>query len=372
MSNIHEMLSLNGGSFARAEKMALDLIAKGDAKVWLDLALLFAAQGKQPGLRQAQAEYAKHYPDCPRLAFGRTWLKLHDGDLQGGLEHIEAGRACGTLGDPDIAKLSQPKWDGKAELRAKTVLLYGEGGQGDQMMGLRSAQALKARGAAVVVACTSSLMSLFRRAPGVDLVVQTEAAGGVAYDYWVPMMSSFRLCGATWETLWPGVYLTAQDRYGLWERIIPQRPGELRVGIRFSGNPEFEHEQLRWFPPELLLRAVDVAGVQLYSLQKELPSVALPSSTVDLEPLLGDWEQTAAAIDRLDLVITSCTSIAHLAAAMGKPTWVVVPAMPYYPWARPGSRSDWYPTVTLFRQECYGEWQKPFDTIHKELRQCVG
>jgi hypothetical protein len=73
------------------------------------------------------------------------------------------------------------------------------------------------------------------------------------------------------------------------------------------------------------------------------------------------------AMDQLDLVISSCTSIAHLSAAMGKETWVVVPAMPYYPWARPGRKSDWYPSVTLFRQKCFGEWIPPF----VEIKECL-
>ena len=149
---------------------------------------------------------------------------------------------------------------------------------------------------------------------------------------------------------------------------MPRKEGVLNVGLRWSGNPKFEHEQLRKFPPKLMLDLCDIPGIQFYSLQKEDQQL-LPASVTDLEPLLGTWGCTASAIQRMDLVITSCTAVAHLAAGMGKPTWVVVPVMPYYPWARPGSKSDWYPTVKLFRQECYGEWWKPFDEISKNLRE---
>jgi hypothetical protein len=303
-------------------------------------------------------------PTCPRYLFGKSWLDLYDGDING-LAHIEAGRAIGNLGDPRLSQIRGRRWDGIASLHGKTVVFYCEGGQGDQMMAMRSAQRLQARGAIVVVACQKSLTSLARRMPGVSAVIESEAINALTYDYYVPGLSSFRLCGATWDNLWAGPYLSARDPQGLWARIIPR--DKLNVGIRWSGLPDFEHEQLRRFPPSLMFDAVNVPGVRLYSLQKDDPQPDLPETVTDLEPLLGDWEQTAAAIQQLDLVITSCTSIAHLAAAMGKPTFVVVPAMPYYPWARPGNKSQWYPNVTLFRQRCYGQWEQPFKELHDAL-----
>jgi hypothetical protein len=188
-------------------------------------------------------------------------------------------------------------------------------------------------------------------------------------------MSSFGLLKRNWDNLWTGEYIKAPElswHHNPWTRIIGN-PGAIadgrvdvpkpaHIGLRWRGNPEFEHEQLRWFPPELLFNAVKGHG-PLWSLQKEDPQTNVPDSVVNLEPLLGNWEQTALAINQLDLVITSCTGVAHLSAAMGKPTWVIVPAMPYYPWARPGNTSQWYPTVRLFRQKCYDKWKEPFDEL---------
>ena len=370
MANIHQMLSMNGGSFKKAEQMALGMIAKGQTDVWLDLALLMHAQGNAEGSKQAQAEYAKHSPDCPRLRFGQTWFKLYDGDLEAGLKHIEAGRVVGCLGERDFSKFEYPRWQGNTELAGKTVLLYGEGGHGDQIMGLRSARWLKELGAReVIVACSKPLMGLFaaQRKYG---VVDMEHAFACKADYWLPMMSSYRLCKRTWETLWTGPYIEKPGS-DIWEAIIHSKrlslPHCLNVGIRWRGNPEFEHEQLRCFPPELMFKVTELKDATFWSLQKDERQAELPERVFDLEPLLGNWEQTAAAIGQLDLVITSCTSIAHLAAAMGKPTWVVVPAMPYYPWAQPGRTSRWYPSVTLFRQACYGQWIEPFQEVYECL-----
>jgi len=87
-----------------------------------------------------------------------------------------------------------------------------------------------------------------------------------------------------------------------------------------------------------------------------------------LQHILLSWEDTAACIENLDLVITSCTSVAHLAAAMGKPTWVIVPLLPYHIWAYGDEHSPWYKTTTrVFRQTKFGDWTEPFEKISEEL-----
>jgi len=380
MSNIHQMLSMGGGSFKRAEKLAREMIDRGQVDVWLDLALLYHAQGRIADCREAQAEYGKFFPDCPRLRFGQTWFKLYDGDIEAGLKHIEAGRVVGCLGEHDFSKFEYPRWQGDTDLNGKSVLLYGEGGAGDQIMGLRSARWLADMGARVIVACMKPLVGLFA-AQKDFAVMDMDHAFAARCDYWLPMMSSFGLLKRNWDNLWAGAYVKAPELswpHNPWAQIIGH-PGAIadgrmdvprpaHIGLRWRGNPEFEHEQLRWFPPELLFNAVKGHG-PLWSLQKEDPQTNVPDSVVNLEPLLGNWEQTALAINQLDLVITSCTGVAHLSAAMGKPTWVIVPAMPYYPWARPGNTSPWYPTVRLFRQKCYGKWEEPFDELYAALEE---
>ena len=126
---------------------------------------------------------------------------------------------------------------------------------------------------------------------------------------------------------------------------------------------------MRAFPFKGFYDAVNQEGVDLYSLQLSDSSHIDVSkyNITDLEEHLTDWEQTAGAIANLDLVITSCTSIAHLSAAMGKETWVIIPSMPYYVWAVPGSKSAWYDSVNLIRQEEFGNWDKPFTKVKQEL-----
>jgi hypothetical protein len=140
----------------------------------------------------------------------------------------------------------------------------------------------------------------------------------------------------------------------------------LKIGIRWSGNPEFEHEQHRRFPPELMIALSEIPNTSFYSLQRDENCIdGLPFS--DMRGQMKTWDDTSNIIADLDLVITSCTSIAHLAGAMGIPTWIVVPIMPYYTWVFPGNTSSWYNSVKLFRQEKYGKWDEPFLKIREEL-----
>jgi hypothetical protein len=366
MSDIHQMLSIAGGSFKRAEEIALEMIKMGNHIVLMDLVLLYHAQGKIIEAKQANMEYMKYYPDCPRGRFGQSWFKLYDGDLENGLDYVESGRAINCFGKNNFSKFICPRWNGDTGLEGKVVLLQGEGGQGDHIMAVRCVKVLKEKFGAkeVIVGCANSLMGLLYD-QGEFGVADGEYSWSIKVDYWLPMMSSFRLCKMTWDTLWPGPWIKA-PKSDIWDRIIPQ--DKLNIGIRWCGNPEFEHEQLRRFPAELMFDAIKGVDANFWSLQKDDPQTALPDNIVNLEQLLGDWRQTAAAIARMDLVISSCTSVAHLAAAMGKPTWVIVPVLSYYPWARPGSKTHWYPSITLFRQRCFGVWDEPFSEINQEIK----
>lgn len=329
----------------------------------LDLQLSANLQGNfEEGWRLSQI-LEKERPADNRAAFNRGWHYLRNGDLQKGFELIDRGRLEEVFGSPAVAG---EQWDGKKELQGKTVLLRGEGGFGDEIINVRFAKLLADRGAQVVVSCHSALVSLFSRVSGVGEVIPHGAIESARYDYWVPAMSAARWLGLTYETLPGGKYLSANPEYAeKWKKIVTSQ--KLKVGIRWSGNPKFEHEQHRKFPPEQLIDLHAIKNVQLYSLQRDNDIRDLPDEVIDLQHDLETFEDTAAAIERLDLVITSCTVTAHLAAALGKETWVIVPVLPYYLWALPGEKSPWYKSVRLFRQEQFGNWDKPLHTVRAML-----
>ena len=140
---------------------------------------------------------------------------------------------------------------------------------------------------------------------------------------------------------------------------------KFRIGLRWQGNPNFEHEQHRIFPPKLLFDSVKDFDIEFVSLQKDVGTELKPDWVKEVN--LDTWIDTQKEISKCDLVISSCTSIGHLSGAIGVPTWIIVPILPYYLWALPTDTTPYYNSVKLFRQEVYGNWSEPFDKIHNEL-----
>jgi hypothetical protein len=244
-----------------------------------------------------------------------------------------------------------------------------EAGFGDEMVYVRFAKELSERGGRVTIACSDGLKSMFSRILYASAVVDYKASLAMYHDYWAPSMSTPYILGTTYETLSGEPYLSAsQEAIDKFKLVV--NSDKLRVGVRWSGNPTFEHEQFRLFPEKLMFNAVNVDGIQAYSLQKDWDK-GYPEHIIPLDKYLNDWEDTAGAIGNMDLVISSCTSVAHLAAAMGKPTWIVVPILPYYTWALPINDSPWYDSVQLYRQEKINDWEPSFDKVNKDLKDFI-
>jgi hypothetical protein len=234
-----------------------------------------------------------------------------------------------------------PRWTGE-NLFGKTVLLHLEGGFGDQISGLRYIRELKKRGAEkVIVAGHMDLACLLPRMIDVVTFIDSRYESAIAHDYYVPSMRCVPDFGFEYSDIDGSPFLT---RY-----TFPQYKTVKHIGIRWAGNPIFTENHLRQIPPEFLF---NIPGT-LISLQKDT-SIKLPPHI--FTPTLNTWEDTARIIEKLDMVVSSCTSVAHLSAALGVPTIIIIPLLPYYLWALPGDKSPWYNSVTLIRQKNRGEW----------------
>jgi len=291
----------------------------------------------------------KETPTCQRAAFNRGWYYLRQGKLLEGHKLLDCGRTQDVFGNRHIGS-KQPIWNGEEG----TVLLNLEGGLGDQIKSYRFAFDLQKRGNRVVISCSPELASMFAEK---FTVVQPEAACGTYHDYWLPSMSAVVPLGYEYEDLKGTPYI---------ERTADAVPG--RIGVRWSGNPKFEHEQHRFFPADLMFDAVK--GYNCVSLQRDKDAELKPEWM--RQALLDDWQTTRKSISQCELVISSCTSVAHLAAAMGIETWIVVPVLSYYLWALPGDVTPYYNSVTLFRQQKYGSWKYPFENIKQDLEMRYG
>ena len=318
----------------------------------LDLQLAASTMGDfAEGWRLVQKLEAEE-PTNHRAAYNRGWYYLRQGQIQKGYQSMDRGRIVGVFGNsrPDVPT---PMWDGKSK---GTVMLYLEGGLGDQIHQIRYAKLIAEKGCKVVVSCTGPLASLFQGVEGVSAVVQHEATFGIYHDFWVAGMSAIVPLGLELKDISGSPYL---------EKPTSIKGRKKRIGLRWQGNSKFEAEHHKKFPYELMFDAIKDVDAEFISLQRDEGTEACPSWVKQVP--LNTWEDTRQAAASCDLVISACTSVSHLAAAMGVETWVVTPIMPYFLYALDGEKTPYYDSMKLIRQEVYGDWVAPFDKIKERL-----
>ena len=297
---------------------------------------------------------AAERPTDHRAAYNRSWYLLKQGKVREGYKEMDRGRFCGIIGEkhPDTP---MPEWDGKTK---GTILLYCDHGLGDQIHQVRYAKDLAARGNKVIVCCSGQLAQLFSQVEGVSAVIQHGAEYGIYHDFWAFAMVTPNYLGYEAADLSGAPYIPKPT-------VIKGR--KKRIGLRWQGNSKFEDDHNKRFPYQLLFDAVYGADYEFISLQRDEGADACPL-WVKRVPL-DSWQDTQTAVASCDLVISSCTSVSHLAAAMGVETWVVIPVMGYYLYALDGDKCPYYDSMTLFRQESFGDWKAPFDRIKTRLTQ---
>lgn len=359
-------------SYVTPEKAIEDLrknIPNQPLNARLDLQVFLNAMGREEESFEMSNQLLQIAPQDPRVLFNRGWHLIKRGELKNGMSLLEHGRALNSYGHPQLPSV-RPHWN-ISNGHNQRVHLVLEGGLGDQIIHFRFAQDLTEKfGCHVTVICDPSLAPLFTGQKWVAAVAQKEAALGIYHDSWLPGMSAALALQYEFKDLSGKPYLTASpSKVAEWKSLLMTK--KLKVGIRWAGNPKFEHQQLRRFPEDILFDLRHNPEIQLYSFQRDDGLLPLSEDIIDLGPHLKSWDDTAAAIEHMDLMISSCTSVAHASAALGKKTWVLVPALPYFIWAPPGRSSKWYDAVTLFRQDRYGDWENVREKLHSEFQQWI-
>lgn len=260
----------------------------------------------------------------------------------------------------DRRAFAKPQWTGGEDPAGRTVLLHAEQGHGDSIQFCRYAPRLAARGARVLLEAPSALASLFGTLGGVaQIVVSGEALP--PFDLHCPLMSlplAFRTTLADVPDTTP--YLAADPaRVRHWRGRAP-RSGRPRIGIAWSGRAAQRNDMHRSMPFDALapLLALDADFVVLQKevRERDRPAIAAHPRLVDPSAEIRDFADVAALIEDVDLVVSVCTSIAHVAGALGKPVWVLLSVAADWRWLRDRDDSPWYPTATLFRQTTLGDW----------------
>ena len=258
-------------------------------------------------------------------------------------------------------------WQGQA-LDGKTILVWAEQGIGDTINFARYLPLLQDLADTVVVAVQESLIALFVRSFSGLRVVGRSQRDTVEYDFQVPFLSLPCLFQTILDSVPATIpYFAVDKKYREKWRAHLVDDSLLRVGVVWAGNPHHANDVNRSISLELFARLFEVAGVRFYSLQKE-PVVedlkflsALPQTIrerfIDLSADLDDFQDTAAILSDLDLLISVDTSVPHLAGALACPTWLLLPFDADWRWLLERDDSPWYPTIRLFRQPERGNWQ---------------
>ena len=315
-------------------------------------------------------------PDHGSTLFNRAVLYLLTGDFERGWKEYEWRWTKSAKRIFRYGKI----WEGEP-LSGKRIFIYGEQGLGDFIQFVRYLPQLQNMGARVILECGKALGRLMISFKGYDRMEikadDKEPQIENSFDYHLPIMSLPRMFNSTLDTIPAKVpYLFADtDLKRIWQSRIENKDA-LGVGVVWAGNPSHKGDRRRSVSLSQFSPLKELNGVHLYSLQKEAHELWTDQNpdnffTRNFGPQLSDFADTAAIISNLDLVISVDTSVAHLAGALGKETWILLPFSPDWRWLIHREDSPWYPTMRLFRQPAPGDWDAVFESVTTALEQKI-
>jgi tetratricopeptide (TPR) repeat protein len=300
-----------------------------------------------------------------RAARSMAWLAM--GDFARGWEEYEFRWKMADCRAPEFI---QPQWDGRP-LCGRTLLLHTEQGLGDTIQFVRFAALARQSGGRVVLACQPALLPILSEVAGVDCTVP-DVDRAPNFDYHLPLLSLPRVLGCREHNIpcdVPYLKVPAQATV-LARRRLEERcgkpDGRLRVGIAWAGNRKHPNDANRSMRLEQLAPLLETAGAQFFSLQQGHaipPGFALLPLIADSDPI----DVTGALVMELDLVISVDSLIAHLAGALGREVWTLLPFAPDWRWMTGREDSPWYPDMRLFRQPRFGDWADVVRRVRVEL-----
>jgi tetratricopeptide (TPR) repeat protein len=326
----------------------------------------------QGRIEEAIASYRRAHeikPDFAQAHWNESMCRLLLGDFAEGWKQYEWRRLTVPC-QASQRHFTQPQWVGIESLQGKTLLLHAEQGLGDTIHFCRYAELAADKGAIVILQVPGALKLLLTGLVGVThLVADGEALP--PFDFHCPLLSMPLACGTVLASIPACIPLLRVNSLiaDVWRNKLPAA-GAPRIGLAWAGNPMHRHDNHRSIPLGDFLCLTNDRS-RFFSLQKELKPTE--QELLDTQAIhcfgdeLDDFSDTAAVIELMDLVITVDTAIAHLAASMGKPVWILLPFQPDWRWLREREDSPWYPTARLFRQPSIGDWKNVLQSVRQAL-----
>ena len=315
-------------------------------------------------------------PDDPELILDRAHARLAMGDLRQGFADYEARWRAAEM---HPRHFDTPRWDGKPRLDGR-LLVHGEQGIGDHIQFARFLPLVAERCGEVIVEIRRPLFGLFRSLERVGTLIKLTEQGAPLpdHDAHVPLLSLPHLLDiGPLDLPGPIPYMSADEaKSSLWRRRLRiGGDGRLTVGLIWQGNPNARADKGRSPPLSALRPILNTPSVRVISLQKDhgldqisaVPAEMLEQPGHGFDEGPNAFVDTAALMDTLDLVITSDTAAAHLAGALGRPTFLMLKAVPDWRWMTTRIDSPWYPTMRLFRQPSPGDWESVAEAVAAAL-----
>jgi tetratricopeptide (TPR) repeat protein len=379
-ANMHGILLHTEGRFAEAIEAYRRAEARGNRAATSNRGNSLLDLGRMDEALRAHESAAERDPQSAGAAYNLSLTQLRLGEWERGWPGYEARfRFHEVHRNPRFFR--QPRWRGEP-LEGRRVLLHAEQGLGDTIQFCRYAALVAARGGMAILQVQAPVERLMRSLAVVRAglaVVAPLGAEPPEFDLECPLLSQPAIFGTTTETVpWQGAYLGANPELAIAKRM--QFPGvrqdslgrSLRVGLAWAGNPGYKTDRQRSMALATLLPLLRVPGVTWISLQKGAPAKQLADLPGDVFVWDGssrdrDLAETAALAATLDLVVTTDTCIAHLAGAMGKPVWILLPNLSDWRWMQQVETTPWYPTARLFRQCGPDDWAGVITRVMWEL-----
>lgn len=371
LCNLAAVLADKVDMFVEAEnaaRRALDIDPKKE-NAWNVLGKSLELQGRYGEAALAFSSAIDIVPDFAMAHNNLAMNRLARGDFSVGWTEFEWRIALG--GEQYKRFRDYPQWNGEV-LRDKTIVLAAEQGMGDILQFIRYAPMVAQRVGRVVVECPAAMRDLIATVPGIDDIV-CEGEQHPPFDVFAFLLSLPRVFGTQSDSIPADVpYLRVPDGT---QATVPAKDG-FSVGIAWAGRSGHGNDRRRSMTVEAFAPLFDLSGVQLYSLQVgersgELAVAGGTDRVADLTNQVRTFSDTAALVSGLDLVITVDTALAHVAGALGRPVWTLLPFTPDWRWRLEGEGCAWYPSMRLFRQAHPGDWDGVMENVTGALMAAV-
>ena len=350
-----------------------------NSSVYFNLANIYEQKGDTPSsieYYKKAHQYNKNYEDKDiRYSLGISYLKIKD--FENGLINYESRQSkdfailCQTLQYKELMT-TKPLWNGES-MPDKTIFVYYESALGDTLMYARYLHLVKDKCAKVLFKPQYCFLDLFKENDfGAEIIDSKTLPQDVVFDAHIPLMSIPYVLGLNTEEIpFAEGYLKGNVQKTEEYKKKYFNNDKFKIGIKWKGNAAYDLSRI--LPLESFYRFFDLPNTQFYSVQKgegieELENLPQDYNVINLGETFKDFSDTAAAIENLDLIICNDTSVAHLAGALGKPCWVMLPFIQNWRWHNDTSYSPWYRNIKLFKQKEPNNWNDVFNMAYEELK----